>query len=92
MVWRKQNQTDSPISYLDTLEETAGMSIEATLHKRLILFAKSATGMEDTILVNYGGGCEFRGESRRLVGLSFGRPHSFRRPHRHMSNAVQDEE
>ena len=37
--WRKHNRADHPISYLDTLLKTRSESIEATLHRRRILFA-----------------------------------------------------
>ena len=48
--WRKQNRADHPISYLDTLIKTESESIEATLHRRRILFAGLVARMEDTRL------------------------------------------
>ena len=49
--WRKHNRADHPISYLDTLLETGSKSIEATLHRRRILFAGFVARMEDTRLL-----------------------------------------
>ena len=46
----KDNRADHPISYLDTLVTTGSESIEATLHRRRILFAGFVARMEDTRL------------------------------------------
>ena len=48
--WRKQNRFDHPISYLDMLIKTGSESIEATLRRRLILFAGFVGRMEETRL------------------------------------------
>ena len=48
--WRKHNRADHPISYLDTLLKTGSESIEATLRRRRILFARFVARMEDTRL------------------------------------------
>ena len=48
--WRKNNRADHPISYLGTLIITGSKSIEATLHRRQILFAGFVARMEDTRL------------------------------------------
>ena len=48
--WRKHNRADHPISYLDTLIKTGSGSIEATLRRRRILFARFVARMEDTRL------------------------------------------
>ena len=39
--WQKHNHADHTISYLDTLIKTGSESIEATLHRRRILFTTS---------------------------------------------------
>ena len=51
--WQRHNRADHPISYLDTLVKTGSERIEATLHKRQILFAGFAARMEGTRLPNY---------------------------------------
>ena len=50
--WRKHNRTDRPIPCLDTLIKTGSESesIEATLRRRRILFARFVVRMEDTRL------------------------------------------
>ena len=48
--WRKNNRADHPISYLDTLIKTGSESIEVTLRRRRILFARFVARMEDTRL------------------------------------------
>ena len=48
--WRKQNRTDHPISYLDTLIKMGSESIEATLRRRRILFAGFVVRMKYTRL------------------------------------------
>ena len=50
--WRKNNRTDHPIFYLDTLmqRKTGSESIEATIRRRRILFADLVARMEDTRL------------------------------------------
>ena len=48
--WRKHNRADHPISYLDTLVKTGSESIEMTLRRRRILFARCVARMEDTRL------------------------------------------
>ena len=48
--WRKNDRTDHPISYLDTLIKTGSEIIEATLRRRLILFAGFVARLEDTRL------------------------------------------
>ena len=48
--WRKHNRADHSISYLDTLVKTGRESIEATLRRRRILFARFVARMEDTRL------------------------------------------
>ena len=45
--WRKNNRTDHPISYLDTLIKKGSESIEAILRRRRILFAGFAARMEN---------------------------------------------
>ena len=49
--WRQKNRTDHPIHYLDTLVNTGSESIEATVHRRRILFAVLVARMEDTRLL-----------------------------------------
>ena len=46
--WRKHNRANHPTSYLDTVIETGSESIEATLHRRRMLFAGFVVRMEDT--------------------------------------------
>ena len=48
--WRKNNRTDHPIFYLDTLIKTGSERIEATLRRRRILFARFVASMEETKL------------------------------------------
>ena len=48
--WRKNNRTDHPISYLDTLMKTGSESIEATIRRGRILFAEFVARIEDTRL------------------------------------------
>ena len=48
--WRNDNRTEHPISYLDTLMMTRSESIEASLRRRLILFAGFVAHMKDTRL------------------------------------------
>ena len=48
--WRKHKRADHPIFYLDTLLKTGSKSIEATLRRRRILFARFVARMEDTRL------------------------------------------
>ena len=48
--WRKKNHADHPISSLDTLIKAGSESIEATLRRRRILFARFVARMEDTRL------------------------------------------
>ena len=48
--WRKNNRTDHPISYLDTLMKTGSEGIEVIMSRRRILFAGFVTCMEDTRL------------------------------------------
>ena len=48
--WRKHNRADHPISYLDTSIKTGSESIEATLRRRQILFARFVARTEDTRL------------------------------------------
>ena len=48
--WRKHNECDHPISYVDTLMKTGSDSIETTLRRRRILFAGFVARMEDTRL------------------------------------------
>ena len=48
--WRKDKRADHPISDLDTLIKTGSASIEATLHRRRILYAGFVARMEDTRL------------------------------------------
>ena len=48
--WRKHNRADHPISCLDTLIKTGSKSIEVTLRRRRILFARFVARMEDTRL------------------------------------------
>ena len=58
--WRKNNRTDHPISYLDTLIKTGSKSIEAIIRMmRRILFTGFVAHMEDTRLPKYvrGAGC-----------------------------------
>ena len=45
--WQKNNRADYPISYLATLIKTGSESIEATLRRRRILFARFVARMED---------------------------------------------
>ena len=46
--WQKNNRTDHPISYLDTLIKTGSESIEATTLKGRVLFVEFVARMEDT--------------------------------------------
>ena len=63
--WRKHNRADHPISYLDTLLKTGSESIEATLRRKQILFARFVARMVDARLPKCivfgemvgGGGC-----------------------------------
>ena len=48
--WRKYNRADHLIFYLDTLIKTGREIIEATLHRRRILFAGFVARMEYTRL------------------------------------------
>ena len=48
--WRKNDRADHPISYLDTLIKTGSESIEVTLRRRRILFARFVARMKDTRL------------------------------------------
>ena len=48
--WRKNNCTDHPISYLDTLTKAGSESIQAIMRRRRILFAGFVAHMEDTRL------------------------------------------
>ena len=48
----KNNRTDHPTSYLDTLMETGSESIEATLRSKRTLLAGFVLRMEDTRLSN----------------------------------------
>ena len=50
---RKNNCTDHPISYLDTLIETEKKSIEATIRRKKILFAGFVVRMEGTRLPKF---------------------------------------
>ena len=45
--WRKHNRADHPISYVDTLIKTGSESIEASLHRRRMLFAGFVARMKD---------------------------------------------
>ena len=75
--WRKHNRAEHPISYLHTLIETGRESIEATLRRRQILFARFLARMVDTRrrpkcvifgeLVG-GAGCA-RGQEKERMGL-----------------------
>ena len=49
--WRMHNRADHPVSYLDTLIKTGNESIEATLRRRRVLFARFVAHMEDTRLL-----------------------------------------
>ena len=62
--WRKNNRTDHPISYLDTLIKTGSENIEATLRRRRILFAGFVARMKDSRLPK----CVMFGEVTRGVG------------------------
>ena len=93
--WQNHNHTDRPISYLDALVKTGSERIEATLRKRLILFAGFVVRMEDTRLPKcvmfgefvWGGGAVSAGEAGKIVdGVSPGRPRSFRYPDRPVDN------
>ena len=63
--WRKHNRADHTVSYLNTLLKTGSESIEATLRRRWILFARFVARMEDARLPKCvmfgemvgGGGC-----------------------------------
>ena len=48
--WKNHNRADHPISYLDTLIKTGSESIEATLRRRRILFARFVARMKHTRL------------------------------------------
>ena len=48
--WRNNNRAKNPIYYPDTLIKTCSESIEATLRRRLILFAEFVARMVDTRL------------------------------------------
>ena len=48
--WRKHKRADHPISNLDTLLKTGNGSIDATLRRRRILFARCVARMEDARL------------------------------------------
>ena len=66
--WRKHYPADHMISYLDTLIKTGSESIEATLHRRQILFAGFVARMEDTRLPK----CVMFGESVGGAGCGEG--------------------
>ena len=84
--WRKNNRTDHPISYLDTVIKTGSESIEATLHRRRILFSGFVVRMEDTRLPKcvimfrelMGGAGYVGGAGKSVDRVSPGRPQSFR--------------
>ena len=77
--WRKYKHADRPISYLDTLIKTASESIEATLRRRRILFARFVARMEDTRLPKCvifeemvgGAGCMGGGRKKSGWGVSW---------------------
>ena len=48
--WRKNNHTDHPISYLDSLIRVAIKIIEAIMRRKRILFVGFVVRMEDTRL------------------------------------------
>ena len=50
IVWRENNRTDHPISFLYTLLKTVSERIEAIMRIRRILFARFMARMEDTRL------------------------------------------
>ena len=87
--WRKNNRTDHPTSYLDTLMKTGSESIEAVMRRRRILFAGFAARMEYRRLSTcvFGGGRGLRGRAeKRSDGVSPGRPQSFRYQRRTMND------
>ena len=73
--WRKHNCADHPISYLDTFVKTGNVSIETTLRRRRILFARFVAHMKDTRLSKCvmfgelvgGAGC-VRGQEKEWMG------------------------
>ena len=86
--WRKHNCAGHPIFYLDMLIKTGSESIEATLRRRRMLFARFVACMEDTILQKNvifvesvgGAGCV---RSRKILdGVFPGRSQSVRHQHR----------
>ena len=66
--WRKDNCTDHPISYLDTLIKAGSENIEAAIRRSQILFTGFVARMEDTRLSK----CEMFGELVGGVGCAGG--------------------
>ena len=87
--WRKNNRTDPPISYLNTLIKTGSESIKAIMRRRRILFTGFVVRMEDTRLPKCvmlrelvgGAGCVGGWETERGWDVS-GRSQSFRNQRR----------
>ena len=91
--WRKNNRTDRPISYMDTLLKTSSGSIEAVVRRRRTLFAGFVARMGNTRLPKcmmfgelMGGVCCLGGRRKKMGGLSPGRRQSFR----HQRRPVED--
>ena len=51
--WQKNDRTDHPISYLNTLMTMGRESIEAIIGRRRVLFAVLVARMEDTMWQNW---------------------------------------
>ena len=96
--WRKNDRTDHPISYLDTLIKTGSESTEATLRRGRILFAECAARMEDTRLPKYvmfrelvgGAGC-VGGQEKEWMGCFLDDLRAFGFSAGQWTTAAQDE-
>ena len=96
--WRKHNRADDPISYLNTLLKTGSESIEATLHRRRILFTGLVARMEDMRLPKcvmfgemvWGAGC-VGGQEKEWMGCFLNDLRAFGINADHWTTAAQDE-
>ena len=94
---QKNNRTNHPILYLETLIMTGSGSIEMIMLRRRIIFVGFVTHMEDTSLpecIMFGAvveraGCVGGGENI-VDGVSPGRPQSFRYRRDQWTTAAQD--
>ena len=97
--WRKNDRADHPISYLDTLTKTGSESIEATLRRKRILFARFVVRMKNTRLPKFvmfgelmgGAGC-VGGQKKEWIGYFLDDLRAFGINADHWPTAAQDEE